>query len=212
MATRDRALRADAARNHERIIGAAVLAFEEIGPEVTLEQIAARANVSVMTLYRRFRARNQLLRAVFDHVLATELEPLVVQTSDPWRDLVDVLEAVTEVLARRRVIISLSREFEALATESAHRFLRAIEPVLRRAIDAGMVRPELEARDLIAVTVMSLVTVRPGDPHGADRRRYLALLIDGLRPSPTRLPPLSSHESFGPCASGSDSENEGSET
>ena len=182
----------------ERIVAAAVVAFEEVGPRMTLE-IAARAEVSTMTLYRRFRNRGNLTQAVFDHVLVNELEPVTaVHTDDPWRDLVGALEAVTEVLARRRAVIALAHEFEAFANESAHRFLLAIEPLLRRAIDAGVVRPELQPRDLNAITYMNLATVHSGDPDGADRRRYLALLIDGLRPSPTTLPPPSPHAYFDP--------------
>ncbi|MFI0822038.1 TetR/AcrR family transcriptional regulator [Streptomyces sp. NPDC021098] len=195
-------MRADAARNYERIVAAAAEAFEEIGPEATLEQIAERAEVSVVTVYRRFRARDQLVRAVFDHFLATELEPMTaVHTDDPWRDVVGVLEAVTEVLARRQVIISLAREFTGFDVDSAHRFLRSLEPLLRRAIDGGVVRPELLVRDLTAVIVMTLATVHPGDPDGADRRRYLALLADGLRTSSTTLPPPSPHGP-GPSACG----------
>jgi AcrR family transcriptional regulator len=192
-------VRADAARNHERIVGAAVLAFEEIGPQATLEEIAARANVSVMTVYRRFRSRDQLVRAVFDHVLTTELQPITaVHTDDPWQDLTRMLEAVTEVLARRRVIISLAHEFVTFANESTQLFMQALEPMLRRAIDAGVVRPELLPRDLTVITVMNLATVHPGDPQGEDRRRYLTLLIDGLRPSPVTLPPPSPHDFFEP--------------
>ncbi|ELS51121.1 TetR/AcrR family transcriptional regulator [Streptomyces viridochromogenes] len=183
-------MRADAARNYERIVSAAVLAFEEIGPEVTLEQIATRAEVNVATVYRRFRARDQLVRAVLDHVLTLEVEPLTaVETDDPWRDLTGVLEAVVEVLARRRVIHSLAVDFEAFDVDSAHRFLSSMERLLRRAVDAGAARPELEARDLAAVITMNLATVHPADPNGTARRRFLALLIDGLRPSPTPLPP-----------------------
>jgi len=58
-------------------------------------------------------------------------------------------------------------------------------------------RPELEARDLMMVIVMALATVHPGDCEGADRRRYRALLVDGLRPSPTTLPPPSAHDFSG---------------
>jgi AcrR family transcriptional regulator len=206
-------VRADAARNYERIVGAAVLAFEEIGPEVTLEEIAGRANVGVATVYRHFRARDQLVRAVFDHVLAVEIEPVtLVHTDDPWRDLVDMLQAVIDVLARRQVVVGLAHEFKTFAAEGAHRFLRAIQPVLRRAVDAGVVRPELEARDLIVVITMNLTTVYPDDPQGTNRKRYLALLLDGLRPSPIVLPPASSNEVFGSSAAGRCHESQGPQT
>ncbi|MFI9842527.1 TetR/AcrR family transcriptional regulator [Nonomuraea sp. NPDC051941] len=51
-------VRADTARNHQRIVGVAVAALEEIGPETTLQQIAEQARVSVTTLYRRFGNRD----------------------------------------------------------------------------------------------------------------------------------------------------------
>ncbi|MER7923034.1 TetR/AcrR family transcriptional regulator [Streptomyces sp. NPDC096057] len=194
-----RPLRADAARNYERIIGAAVEAFEAIGPEATLEQIAERAEVSVMTLYRRFHNRDQLIQAVFDHLLTTEIEPATtVHTDDPWQDLVDALTTTTELLVQRRVIHSLALEFRAFAHETAQHFLRSMQVLLDRAIDAEAVRPELVVRDLVAVIIMTMATSHPGDPDGADRRRYLGLLADGLRPAPTTLPPPSSHDLSGP--------------
>jgi AcrR family transcriptional regulator len=190
-ATHGQGLRADAARNYERIVVAAGRAFEEAGPAVTLEEVARRAGVGVATVYRRFRNRDQLVRAVFRH-LVTEIEPATaVETDDPWRDLVSSLEATVDVLAGRQVVLALARETDAVDVESLHRFVHLMDRPLRRAADAGLVRPELKPRDLAAVTVMALATVHPGDPDGADRRRYLALLIDGLRPSPTTLPPPS---------------------
>ncbi|MDX3510843.1 TetR/AcrR family transcriptional regulator [Streptomyces caniscabiei] len=192
MATDRRTLRADAARNYQRIVGVAVTAFEELGPEVTLEEIARRADVSVMTVYRRFRARDQLVRAVLDHVLTTEVQPMTAaHTDDPWRDLVNVLEASIDVLARRQVILSIARESDAFDVEGVRHYLSSLERLLRRAVEAGVVRPELEVRDLAAVIVMVLATVRPSDPDGADRRRNLALVVEGLRVSPTTLPPSS---------------------
>ena len=75
---RERALRLDAARNQERIVAAAAAAFAELGAEVTLEEVARRAGVGVATVYRRFRTRDQLVRAVVTHVLTTGIEPVAV--------------------------------------------------------------------------------------------------------------------------------------
>jgi hypothetical protein len=69
------------------------------------------------------------------------------------------------------------------------RFGRDLERLLARARDGGLVRPELTVRDLAAVLLMGLATVRADAPGGDDRYRYLALLFDGLRPGPTTLPP-----------------------
>jgi AcrR family transcriptional regulator len=189
-------LRVDAARNYERIVLAAGQAFEDVGPDVTLEEVARRAGVGVATVYRRFQNRDQLVRAVLEHLLTTEIEPAAaVHTDDPWQDLVGSLETTVDVLAGHQVVRALARETDAVDVQVVHRYLRSLDKPLRRAIAAKLVRPELEARDLAAVVVMALATAHSGDAAGADRRRYLALLIDGLRPAPTTLPPPSTAHS-----------------
>ncbi|APU13246.1 MULTISPECIES: TetR/AcrR family transcriptional regulator [Actinoalloteichus] len=186
----EQVLRADAARNYERIVVAAGRAFEEAGPAVTLEEVARRAGVGVATVYRRFRSRDQLVRAVFTHLL-TEVEPAAVETDDPWQDLVGFLHATVDVLAGREVILALAREADSIDVRVFDRCVRLISRLVQRAVAAGLVRPELEARDVAAVIVMILAVVHPDDVDGADRRRYLTLLTDGLRPAPTTLPPAS---------------------
>jgi AcrR family transcriptional regulator len=193
--TAGRAMRVDAARNHERIVVAAGAAFEELGPGVPLDEVARRAGVGAATLYRRFRNRDELVRAVIEHVLTTEIAPATeVVTDDPWRDLAGMLESVVESFAAHRTVLRLAREVRAIDVDLVTGYLSAMERPLRRAADAGRVRPELLARDLAAVVVMSLATVHDRDPDGADRRRYLALLLDGLRPAPRVLPPPSCQE------------------
>jgi len=190
--TADRTMRADAARNHERIVVAAAAAFEEVGAGVALDEVARRAGVGVATLYRRFRNREQLVRAVFEHVVATEILPATsVGTDEPWRDLVGTLEALVGSLASHRTVLALAHEAGAIDVDMVDTCLTSLDRLLHRAMDAGLVRPELRARDLAAVVVMSLATVHDKDPEGADRRRYLALLVDGLRPAPGVLPPPS---------------------
>ncbi len=187
-----RAMRVDAARNQDRIVAAAGAAFEELGAGVALEEVARRAGVGVATIYRRFRNRDQLVRAVLAYVFATEIQPVTaVETAEPWRDLARTIEATVESVAAHRVMIRLAHEAGAIDVDVVGSYLSSTERLLRRATDAGLVRPDLVARDLAAVVVMALAIAGDRDPDGVDRRRYLALLLDGLRPAPLPLPPLS---------------------
>src|SRR5437879_13007556 len=62
-----RPLRADAQRNRERLLAAAMQAFAEEGEEVALENVAARAGVGIGTLYRHFPNRDALVVAAYQH-------------------------------------------------------------------------------------------------------------------------------------------------
>lgn len=64
------AMRADARRNRERLLGAARQAFLDDGPHVPLDAIARRAGVGVATLYRHFPDRSALVRSVVGDVLS----------------------------------------------------------------------------------------------------------------------------------------------
>ena len=65
-----RALRADAQRNRDRLLSAAVRAFSHDGPEVTLDAIAKDAGVGIGTLYRHFPTREALIEAAYRSELA----------------------------------------------------------------------------------------------------------------------------------------------
>ncbi|MFD0891150.1 helix-turn-helix domain-containing protein, partial [Streptosporangium algeriense] len=60
------ALRADAARNRERVTAAARRMFAERGLDVPFEDIARQAGVGVATLYRRFPTREDLVAAAYE--------------------------------------------------------------------------------------------------------------------------------------------------
>ncbi|MBN9375033.1 MAG: helix-turn-helix transcriptional regulator, partial [Cellulomonas sp.] len=67
----DRPLRADARRNRDALLAAAVEAFAKSGADVPLEAIAANAGVGVGTLYRNFPDRNALVEAAYRHEVAS---------------------------------------------------------------------------------------------------------------------------------------------
>src|SRR3954471_12325462 len=95
---RARELRADAQRNRERIIAAAVEVFAERGLEASTADIARRAGVGEATLFRRFPSKDDLIIAILaehmDEVIATA-EGCVAEP-DPWRAIERLFEAMVE--------------------------------------------------------------------------------------------------------------------
>ncbi|MCO1660659.1 TetR/AcrR family transcriptional regulator [Pseudonocardia humida] len=184
--------RSDAVRNRARIVAAAVSAFDEVGPQLRLDDLAERAGVGVATVYRLFGSRDGLVQAAFETVFGAEIEPLAQaarEAPDPATGLRDVLGATLERVAAHRGLFRAARETGAVGVDIAERYLRDLDDVLRAAQRAGAVRTDVALRDVAAVLVMVLAVVRDGDPDGADRRRYLSLLLDGLRPGAPALPP-----------------------
>jgi AcrR family transcriptional regulator len=187
--------RADARRNSERIVRVTIAAFEEGGPALRLDEVADRAGVGVATLYRLFGSRTGLVRAAFETFFAEEVEPLALaarEHTDPAAALGTALAAAVDALAAHRELLAAAREAGTIDVDSAKRFLSPLREVLAAAQRAGMVRDDLTVRDLAAVVVMALATAHDRDRGGADRRRYLTLLLDGVRGSASPLPPPSS--------------------
>lgn len=138
-------LRSDAARNHRRIVTAAAQAFEIDGPAVSLEEIAHRAGVGVATLYRRFGTRDELIKAVAEHVFAEEIATaIVVDGPDPWADLVTSLTATVDALAAHRVLVSVAAGHAVMGMDTMAAYAAAKDHLLQRAITSGAVRPDLD--------------------------------------------------------------------
>jgi AcrR family transcriptional regulator len=148
----------------------------------------------VATVYRLFGSRDGLVKAAFEAVFDAEISPLAQaarEAADPATGLRDVLGATLERVAAHRRLFRAARESGVLGVDIAERYLRDLDDVLGAAQRAGVVRAELTSRDLAAVLVMVLAVAHDADPDGADRNRYLALLLDGMRPGAPTLPPPS---------------------
>jgi AcrR family transcriptional regulator len=182
--------RADAQRNSDRLVRAAISAFEELGADVPLGEVAQRAGVGVATLYRLFGGRDGLVRSAFATFFVEVLEPIALAAAtadDPWDGLAAALSATVEALADHRVLLRVAQESGVITVDIAERYLSELGTVMLAAQRAGSVRSDLVVRDLAAVVVMALASARSAD--AADRRRYLALLMAGMRPSDEPLPP-----------------------
>jgi AcrR family transcriptional regulator len=185
-ATGARPLRADAQRNRERLLDAAVRAFSQDGPEVTLDAIAKDAGVGIGTLYRHFPTREALVEAAYRNELARLCDsvPDLLAALPPdqatrmWMDrFVDYMTTKRGMAdALRAVIASGGNPY----SESRGRLLAAITTLLDAGAAAGTVRPDVDPGDVL--TSLSGVSMATVDPAQRDRAgRVLDLLMDGLR-------------------------------
>jgi AcrR family transcriptional regulator len=193
----DRPLRRDAERNRQRILVAAHEAFAEDGLSVTLDEIARRAGVGVGTVYRRFPDKEQLIDALFEDQIGefVALAEECLTDERPWDGLVRFLEQACAVHA-------CDRGFKEVALSGTHgleRVARARElmfPVVTRLVERaqsdGSLRADLAPTDLPLLQVMlGTLSECTRDIEPEAWRRYLTLVLDGLRTSrdaPTPLP------------------------
>lgn len=100
-------LRSDARDNRDRVLAVARELFAERGLDVTMREIARRAEVGPATLYRRFPSKTDLVGAVFaDEVrLCTTIVDEGCGDTDPWRGFCSVIEQVCVLNGRNQGFI-----------------------------------------------------------------------------------------------------------
>ena len=176
--------RADALRNYEKLVAAAREAFTEAGRSASLEDIARRAGVGIGTLYRNFPTRGDLVQAVYvDEVEALSRSAEQLADLDPWAALSGWLQRFVGYVATKQ---ALSEELFAVADadrQAVFAGCRAMlngagEPLLRRAQDAGIVRPDVSIEEVVRM-VAGIAKIPAEDP--AEIQRVLAVALDGLR-------------------------------
>ena len=185
-----RPLRADAARNRERLLAAAVRALSSgAGPEVTLEAIARDARVGIGTLYRHFPTREALIEAAYRNELtrlseaAPELQGSLPadEATRAWMDrFVDYMTTKRGMAdALRTVIASGGNPFAT----SRDQLLTALTGLLDAGAADGLLRGDVDPADVLAS--LSGVSLAAGGPAQREQAgRMLDLLMDGLRPRP----------------------------
>ncbi|MGR6321245.1 helix-turn-helix domain-containing protein [Micromonospora soli] len=182
----DRPLRADALRNRQRLLDAAVSAFSQAGAEVTLERIAKEAGVGIGTLYRHFPNREALIEAAYRNELAKlcDAVPGLLAALPPdeavraWMDrFVDYLSTKRGMADALRLAIASGANPYA---HSRDRLLDALGRLLAAGATAGRVRADVAPADVLAG--LSGVSLVAGEPdQRAQAGRLLDLLMDGLR-------------------------------
>ncbi|MFG3289092.1 TetR/AcrR family transcriptional regulator [Streptomyces sp. NPDC048179] len=194
MPTQSRPLRADAARNAQRIIEAAHAVFDRGGYDVPMDEIAAEAGVGIATLYRRFPSRENLVKAVLEHRLAVRLSSVLEEIrNEPnaRRALRLALEAGVSAAAKERGTLAAASNVGAMTLDIAQRFFEPASRLIERGQYEGVVRSDLVADDVPRIVLMLVGTFPSFEPGSDGWRRYLDLLMDAIAPSntPSRLTP-----------------------
>ncbi len=179
----DRPLRADAARNAERILRAARDVYGEMGAEAPMEAIARRAGVGERTPYRRFPTKGDLINAALDQSIAEDLTPVIEKAradKDPMRGLVALTEAAISLGAREHHMLTAARRAGALRSDVSAALNDALADLVARGRDAGVVRADVVADDLPRFIAMLYGVLSTMDSDSDGWRRYVALLIDSI--------------------------------
>lgn len=183
MAVAEKPPRADARRNREKVLRAARDAFAASGYGVPLDEIAALAGVGPGTVYRHFPSKEEL----FEAVAAARVRDLIddargrAADADPGRAFFGFLGRIRQEAAAKRDM----PEAIAIAGPLQGEMHAALDELLRRAQQAGAVRPEITSPDIIILLKGLLLSINDGPTGPASQGRadrLLAIVTDGLRP------------------------------
>jgi AcrR family transcriptional regulator len=178
-------LRADAKRNLDRILEAASDAYAELGPDVTIDEIARRAGVGHGTVCRRFPTKEALRAAVIrshlDELLATA--QALADRPNAGKALEEFLWIAAEACRRDRALFEGIEKCSVVeeVAETKQELHETVDKLIRRACREGAIRRGLDARDvgaLIGSAVQASVHAERGDAW----RRYVRVVLEGLRP------------------------------
>lgn len=187
-ASRQRAVREDSLRNHQRLLDAALELFDTRGIEVPLREICERADVSQAGLFRHFVNRDQLIIEVYDRAARILSERVIA-----------ALVNVREGSAEERLDTLLNTIFEAMVEHPSYGQLaghgvhlypdRVTDPILVKELasltnDAqaeGVLASDITEIDLVNTAVLtSGISLHSTSTRAASR--VITILRRGLSP------------------------------
>jgi AcrR family transcriptional regulator len=184
--------RADARRNHERILAVAEQEVAAHGAAASLEQIARIAGVGSATVRRHFPTRHALLEAVSwqrIQVLCDRARELSGAGDSRDALLAWLADVVTYCVAAKGLATALAYEGDPVHENSCSAAIEeAAGPLLRRAVEDGAVEADVTVVELVTLIVgIVTVTEHHRDPAAAAERLF-ALAVAGISPhaGPTR--------------------------
>jgi AcrR family transcriptional regulator len=184
--------KAEAARNDRTILDAARVVFMR-EPGAPVSAVAREAGVGVGALYRRYASKEALLQTLcadglrrFAAIAQAALDDGRSAGSAFTQFIEGIIDSdVHSLTVRLAGMFTPTEELHALAAQANV----LAERLFRQAQAAGALRADLHPADL-PMLFEQLTAIRLGGAPrtAALRRRYLALLLDALRPEAARTP------------------------
>jgi len=178
----EKPLRADARRNRERILKAARAVFADKGVEAQIDDVAKRAKVGVGTVYRHFPTkealRDALVRERFEEIARYALEAL--EREDAWAGFTELLWRAAERNAADRAFCEVTAAMDCSRIVEETGLAASTDRLMERAKAQGRLRADATQMD-IAIMMAGLGSVMRAHPAPDLWRRYLTVMLDGLR-------------------------------
>jgi len=179
-----RILRADARRNHERILASGRELFAREGPQAQMDDIAAHAGVGIGTIYRHFPTKEALLTAMVRDRFQefAEIAIAAEAISDPLEALENVMRCSAETVEgdagfQLAMMGSNELEWEGIVEQKAA-LDAVVTRIISRAVAAGVVRADFTFEDF-AMMMCGVTATMYYKPGNANWRRHLELLLAG---------------------------------
>lgn len=182
----ERPLRADARRNRAKVLAAAEDVFAARGTGVSTEEIARAAGVGIATVFRHFHTKEELLEAVY----VARLDGLAAEIRDgaegaePGPAFRTVIARVVDQSPSKNSIVdaltAAGADLDAVRAGAGARVQEALTLLLRRAQDAGAVRPDVDVPTLVALMIGAAHGVEHAGDDPDRRARVVTVLLDGL--------------------------------
>ncbi|MEU6729488.1 TetR/AcrR family transcriptional regulator [Nonomuraea wenchangensis] len=172
-------MRADARRNRERIVAAALGLFAERGAGVSMEEIAQAAGLGVGTLYRHFPDRRALIEEIVQDTLTGLRDHLRAGAAEEvprW----EVLVGMVRHCAGRPLALLGSLPEAAPRSAARQELVREIDGLLGEIVGQAQREGGLRG-DLTPEQVVGLLNVAVCRPGARADDPLTTVLLDGLR-------------------------------
>jgi AcrR family transcriptional regulator len=183
--------RADARRNRERVLAAAEAAFAETGLRAPVEEIARRAGVGVGTVCRNFPTKQVLVEAVLEAMYESLLgdAEAALALDDAGTAFETFCNSLADFQARHRALaesMATAIDIPASAQRTKAALRAAIARLVANAQESGVIRTDVGPADVTMLFAgVAHATELSGDLEPMLHRRYLTIVLDGLRAGDT---------------------------